>query len=800
MKVSYKWLQNYIDFDYTAQELADKLTMAGLEVEGIEYQGENIKEIIVGQILEINDHQNADKLAVCQVDLGTEEVQIVCGADNMEQGDKVPVAPVGTVMPEGMKIEEVKLRGVQSQGMMCSTDELELADDGVDGLFILPADLTVGGQLISELGLDDIIIEFDLTPNYSHCLSIIGVAREIAAITGDDLEYPEPEVEEIPENIADWIKLQIDAKDLCSRYAGRIITDLEVKESPLWLKNKLEAVGIQPVNNVVDVTNFVLMELGLPLHAFDYEELEGQQIIVRRAQDNETLVTLDDEERDLDSEMLVIADSEQPSCIAGVMGGAKSEVTQETTTIFLEGANFDPGSVRNTSSRLGIHSDASHRFERGVDINLVELALNRAAELIAELGSGQVLEGIKDIYPEPVTEEGIKLRPDRVRKVLGVELAKIEIKTLLERLQFTVEDLGKNLLVKVPTYRVDIDQEIDLIEEVARTYGYNEIAATKLEAEIVQGKKSWAQKLEDKTREILADLGLFEAQNYSFINQKDLTKLDLAEASPLRKVVELNNPVSKEHTLLRTTLIPGLLDNIVLNASRKVNNSQFFELGKVFTPTEDDNLPQENLKLAAAVMKDDLADKWNVDAADFFYLKGILEDYFSSLGVRNLELETTQISYLHPGRTAKVKVNNQEIGYIGELHPDVIENYDLNNRVVVWELDFDLISQVATQKREYNQLPKYPALMRDIALVVNEEATHQQIENIIYEVGGEILESVELFDLYQGEQIPANHKSLAYSLQYRVPDRTLTDQEVNQVQSKIETELDNRLEAKIREQ
>ncbi|GAB6099164.1 phenylalanine--tRNA ligase subunit beta [Halanaerocella petrolearia] len=799
MQLSYNWLQEYVDFDYTPEELAQELTMAGLEVEGIEYQGAEIETVIVGQISEMNDHDNADKLSVCKVDVGEEELQIVCGANNMEEGDRVPVAPVGTTMPDGMEIKEVKLRGVESRGMMCSTDELNLPDDGVDGLFILPEDSTLGNKLVEELGLNDIIIEFDLTPNYSHCLSMIGVAREIAAITGNQVKYPEPEVEEIAEEITDWINIEVEAKDICSRYAGRVITDLEVKESPLWLKKRLEAVGIRPVNNVVDVTNFVLMELGLPLHAFDYDQLEEQQIVVRRVEDEETLVTLDDEERDLDSDMLVIADTNKPSCIAGVMGGAESEVTEETTTIFLEGANFAAGSVRKTSSKLGIHSDASHRFERGVDVNLVKLALNRAAELIAQLGNGKVIKGIKDIYPEPIAKEEIKLRPDRVRKVLGIPLAKINIKNLLERLHFIVEDQGATLLVKVPTYRVDISQEIDLIEEVARLYGYDEIEPANSKAEVKQGKKTLAQKLADKTRTILTNLGLFEAQNYSFTNPKAFDQLNLSKDHSLRDVIQLNNPVSEEHTVMRTTLLSDVLDNIAVNASRKVDDVRVFELGKVFIPQDSQELPKEELKLSAAVMSTELPDKWQVDAPAFFYLKGILEDYFTNLGIEDFKFSAAQVSYLHPGRTAEVIIAGQKVGYLGEVHPDVQENYGLETRITVFEIDFNSIVTVATAKRKYTQFPKYPALMRDIALVVKEEVTHQQIEDVIKEIGEEILEGVELFDLYQGEQIPDGYKSLAYSLSYRVADRTLTDKEVNKVQNKIEEELDKRLEAKIRE-
>ena len=798
MKVSYNWLQEYIDFDYSPEELAHELTMVGLEVEAVEKLGAEIEDVIVGEVEEIKEHENADKLSVCKVDIGDEVAQIVCGADNMNEGDKVPVAPVGMEMPDGMKIEEVELRGVKSSGMMCSTNELNLPDDGVDGLYILKEDVTIGEQLIKELNLDDVILEFDLTPNYAHCLSIIGVAREVAAITGNKLELPDLDLEEVDKSIDDVIDVRIKDSDLAPRYAGRVIRDVEVKESPDWLKNRLEAVGIGAVNNIVDITNYILMELGQPLHAFDYNKLAGQEIIVRRAKKGEKLFTLDEEERELDEDMLVIADGEKPVCLGGVMGGANSEVTEETTTLFLESANFAPGSVRKTAKKLKIHSDSSHRFERGVDINGVEYALDRAAELIADMADGEVLEGYKDIYPNKVKPQEIILRPQRVRDILGVELAKVKIKSYLESLHFDVEDQGANLLVKVPTYRVDIDKEIDLIEEIARTYGYGKVEPMKARAALKQGKKTWQQKLEAKTKGLLTDLGLFEVQNYSFINQNEFDKLNLAEDSKLRNVVEINNPVTEEHTIMRTTLLSSLLENISLNLNRGREDISIFELNTVFLPQDDSELPQERLKLSCAVIKDDLEDRWQVNAAGFFYLKGILEDYFKQLGIEEVQFIRGEFSVLHPGRTAEVIVDGESIGYLGELHPDVQENYDLSQRVTVCELDFAALVEAATAKREYQQLPKYPALSRDIALVVEEEVTSKEIKDLILELGSDIIESIELFDLYQGEQLEEGDKSLAYSIKYRVADRTLTDDEVNQVQAEIEEELNQKLGAHIR--
>jgi phenylalanyl-tRNA synthetase beta chain len=800
MKVSYKWLKEYVDFDYTPEELAEKLTLAGLEVDGIEYKGREIQDIVVGQIKEKVSHENADKLSVCKVDVGQdEELQIVCGAKNMDVGDKVPVALVGTTMPNGMKIKKAKLRGVTSFGMMCSTNELELPDDGVDGLFILPEKVNVGNKLVDELGIDDIVIELDLTPNFAHSLSMIGVAREVSAITGNELKLPTAEVTEIEEEINDWVKIEVEDNELCPRYAGRVITGVEVKDSPLWLKKRLEAAGVRPINNIVDVTNFILMELGQPLHAFDYCKLEGNKVVVRTAKAGEKLITLDDEERNLTEDMLVIADAKKAVCVAGVMGGANSEVTDETTTIFLESANFNPVSVRKTSKKLGIHSDASHRFERGVDINIVELALDRAAQLIAELSGGQVIKGKQDIYPVPFEERVIKVRPRRVSKLLGAEFAKVRIKTLLEKLHFEVEDMGDVLAVKVPAFRVDVEQEIDLVEEIARLYGYDKIEATQPSGDITQGKKTWKQKVEDKTRELLASLGLLEVQNYSFINPDFFNKINLPEDSSLRKTVQLSNPIGYEYSVMRTSLLPGILENVSFNINRNAENVALFELGKVFIPVDNKELPLEKIKLTGAAMNKYLRDSWNLNAPGFFYLKGILEEYFDVLGVNNVEFITGEHPTLHPGRTAQVRIKGEVVGYLGELHPDVQENYKLEERVTIFELEFSSIIDNATFDREYVSLPKYPASTRDIALLVEEKVNSKDIKDIIIKLGKDILESVELFDLYQGEQVPEGYKSLAYSLIYRRADRTLTDKEVNEVQAKIEEELYNKLGAKIRE-
>jgi len=799
MKVSYNWLKEYVDFDYSPAELAKELTLAGLEVDKIETQGEAIAEIEVGLIKEINEHQNADKLLVCQVDVGDENLQIVCGANNIKAGDKVPVARVGTVMPNGMEIKETKLRGVLSKGMLCSTDELNLPDDGVDGIYILSDDLTVGNKLVKELELDDIILEIDLTPNYSHALSMLGVAREVSALTGKQLKIPEANIEETSEKIADWINIEIADSKLCPRYAGRVITGVEVGESPQWLKNRLEAVGVRSVNNVVDITNYVLMELGQPLHAFDYEQIAGNQIKIRKAKADETLLTLDDEQRKLDNDMLVIADKDDPICLAGVMGGLESEVDDDTVTVFLESANFNPGTVRSTAKKLGIHSDASHRFERGVDIELVTLALNRATELIVDICNGYVIKGIEDVYPVEKEEKNIALRPERVNKLLGTDLAKIEIKNLLEDLHFNVLDSGAKLDVEIPTYRVDVDQEVDLIEEVARSYGYDKIEISNPTGEMQQGKKTKEQKINDKSKEVLSLLGLYEAQNYSFISYDELDAIEIPPNHSLRNVVELGNPLNEDYKILRPTLIPSLLKNIRHNINRNNEEVEIFELSRAFTSVEGEKLPQESLRLSAAVINPDSEDLWETGAKEFFYLKGILEDYLKILGIKEVEFNKGEEFYLHPGRTAEIIINGDSCGYLGELHPDVQDNYDFEAKVATFDIDFRTIADNARFIKDYKPLPKYPALNRDLAIVVDNSISNKEIKEVIYNTAGDRLESLELFDLYRGEQVPEDKKSMAYSLSYRTKDKTLTDEEVNRIQVSIQEELNNKLEAEIRD-
>lgn len=799
MKVSYNWLQDYIDFDYTPEELASKLTMAGLEVDGIEYQAEGLEDIIIGEILEVNDHENADKLSLCLVDLGDNKEEIVCGAPNVEVGAKSPVAPVGTKLPTGMEIKEAEIRGVKSRGMLCSADELGLQEERADGIMILDSGLEVGSNFTEALGLDDVIFELDLTPNYADCLSMIGVAREVAVMTGNELQLPEAEIAEEGPEVTELTSVQVEDEELCPRYTARVIKDVEVKESPLWLQQCLKAVGIRPINNIVDITNYILMEFGQPLHAFDYDVLTENRIVVRRAEDGEKMVTLDEEERELDKDMLVIADAKEPVCIAGVMGGADSEVTEETTDVLLEAAHFIPASIRQTAKKLGLHSESSHRFERGVDINGTDLASRRAVELIMDLAGGEVAQGVIDKYPDPVEPLELELKVERVNKLLGTELTEEQIIEILTNLEFEVKEQNSKLKVKVPTFRGDISREADLIEEIARIYGYNEVEATLPSGPILQGKRTQRQSIKKKTLDTLTGLGLYEVSTFSFTSQQVFDRINLPVDSELRETVKLANPLSSEHEIMRTTLMPNLLEVLGQNINQNIEEIEVFELGRVFTPQKEKELPQERELLSGALMQKEEEEIWNLDAANFFTLKGKLEEYFAELNITDYEFVSSQAPTFHPGRTAEIRIGEKKVGIIGELHPDIVEEYELLPRTVLFELEFEVIAGAASDEVVYTELPKYPASTRDIALVVDQKVTASEIEEIIRKVAGELLEEIELFDLYQGEQLEAGTKSLAYSLTYRAADKTLTDKEVNKLQSEIESELNQEVGAEIRQ-
>lgn len=798
MRVSYNWLKTYIDFPYSPEELAERLTMAGMEVDGLEYLGEELKEIIVGEIIRIKEHPNADKLVICEVNTGEEVLQIITGAPNVVEGAKVPVAPVGVTLPNGMEIKAAKLRGEPSYGMICSTDELGLSEERAPGIMILEEEAEVGMRMVDYLDLDDYVLKLDLTPNYARCLGLLGLARELKAMQGQGkIKYPAIDLEETGEEINDLIEVEVWDEDLCPRYTGRIIKNVKIEPSPEWLQKRLAAAGIRPINNIVDITNYVMLEYNQPLHAFDYDQIAGKKIIVRRAENNEAIITLDDKERKLDDEVLVIADPDKPIGLAGVMGGANSEITEKTTNIFLESAYFNPVNIRKTAKKLALPSEASHRFERGIDIEKVVEAGNRAAYLMQKYAGGEVVRGTIDVYLQPFEPLEIELEISLVNKILGLDLTVTEVREMLERLEFTVvkqdEDL---LLVKVPSYRNDVEREADLIEEVARIYGYNNIPVTRPESK-QQGGKTFKQKLEDLTRDLLIGSGLDEVINFSLTGEASFDRLNIPEDSELRQWVRIKNPLSEAYTVLRTSLVPGILEVLANNAKRQIEKMAVFELGKIFINQGEGEPAREVMKLAGGSMGY-LRDIWNSGAPDFFYLKGVLESYFNRLGINNIEFKPVKVPYLHPGRAAGIFAGEKELGIIGEVLPGLIEKLDLKQRTAVFELDFELIQQEVKLEKNYQPLPKYPAVERDLAILVDKDVNAGDLLVSIKERGGELLKEVNIFDLYKGDQIPENKKSLAFTLLFQAEDRTLRDEEVNQLFGNILRELEKKYGAKIR--
>lgn len=802
MQVPYNWLKTYIDFPYTPEELSHKFTMAGLEVEKLDYLGKGLEDIKIGKIIEINNHPNADKLKICKVDIGNKVLQMITGAPNVRVDIKVPVAEVGVTLPTGMKIEETKLRGKVSEGMICSKDELGLQEERASGIMILPDTAQVGEKFVEFQGLDEYVLNLDLTPNYARCLGLLGIAREVKAMLDDPPEIEKPKIE-IEEDRSDSIDekaaIKIEDEELCPRYAGRVIKDVKIKPSPKWMQRRLEAAGIRPINNIVDITNYVLLEYNQPLHAFDLGNIKDGQIIVRRAKENEKVITLDEVERTLDQETLVITDPEKIIAVAGVMGAANSEVTRETTDIFLEAAYFEPTSIRKTARKLGLPSEASHRFERGVDIERVIEAGNRAAYLMQQYAEGTVAKGVLDNYPLPYQDKIIEVSLAKVNRLLGISLEKDKIEEMLKRLEIEVVEKGEDLLkVKVPSYRNDMEQDADVIEEIARIYGYNNIPTTRPKTNEV-GHRTPKQKIEKQIKNLMNAAGLDEIITFSLTGPQDYKNLMLPEDHRYKKWVSIKNPLNEAFGLLRTSLLPGLIDSMATNAKRQIEEVKYFETGRTFLNQGHQKRPLEHTKLAAGSMGAG-QDIWDQDAPDFYYLKGALEDLFERLDLStDIEFVRGEEVFMHPGRTADIMYKNEKIGVLGELKPKVIDNYDLKDRTAVTEIDLGTIfEEVEIGDYLFEMLPKYPAVDRDLAIKISEDVPVMEVLNLINNSDDKILKETELFDIYQGEQIPAGQKSIAFKLLFQAPDRTLTDQEVNEVVNKIVVELESEYEAEIR--
>jgi len=795
MKVPLSWLKDYVDIEVGTKEFANAMTMSGSKVEGIEVQGEEISKVVVGRIVSLEKHPNADKLLVSKVDVGNEIIQVVTGAKNVKVGDYVPVALHGATLPGGVKITKGKLRGVESNGMMCSIQELNLTKDDFpeaaeDGIFILEEGLPLGKDIKEVLGLNETVLEFEITSNRPDCLSVLGIAREASATLKSKFKKPEIKVKEEGDEAHKYASVEIQAPDLCKRYAARIIKDVKIMPSPKWMRDRLRAAGVRPINNIVDITNYVMLELGQPMHAFDLEYLDDRKIVVRRAFDGEVIKTLDDQDRKLDSSMLMIADGKKAVAVAGVMGGANSEITENTKTILFESANFDGISVRLTAKKLGMRTEASSRFEKGLDVENVITALDRAAQLVEELGAGTVCKGIIDCYPEKYEQRTVAFSPERINALLGTSISKDEMVEIFARLELEVDE--ENMVVKVPSFRSDIEREADLAEEVARFYGYNNIKATLLEGKATTvGRKTYKQRIEDIVINTMLCCGLYETYTYSFTSPKVFDMMRLPKDSELRRAVVISNPLGEDYSVMRTTTIPDMLRCLSTNYNRRVEEAKLFEFSYVYLPVENDitQLPEEKRTLTVGMYGN----------LDFYDLKGIIEELMAVLGIDKCEyIPEKNNPAFHPGRTANLVVNGEIIGTIGQIHPEVAKKFECPDETYIGIVDFMSLVKNSSLSSEYKPLPKYPAVTRDIAMLVKDEIMVKQIEDIIRQSSGKILEEIKLFDVYKGKQVPEGMKSVAYSITFRAEDRTLTDDDVNKVMDKILNNLKEKLGAQLR--
>ncbi|WP_047150535.1 phenylalanine--tRNA ligase subunit beta [Aneurinibacillus tyrosinisolvens] len=794
MKVSYNWLAQYVDLSgITPEELAEKLTRSGVEVDAIEYKNKGVTDVVVGYVTAKEKHPDADKLNVCQVDVGAaEHLQIVCGAKNVDAGQKVPVAIVGAKLPGDLKIKRAKLRGVESQGMICSAKELGMNDKLMpkeiqEGILVLSSDLEVGQPIQPLLGLDDVVLELGLTPNRSDCLSMIGVAYEVAAILDREVTVPHAEVKETAGSIQDKVKIEIEAPEHCHRYLARMISGVKLGPSPLWMQNRLMAAGIRPISNVVDITNYVMMETGQPLHAFDYAQVQNGRIVVRLAKEGEKIVTLDDVERTLDEEMLLITDGIRPIGIAGVMGGANSEVHEGTQAILLESAHFAGSSIRKTARKLGLRSEASLRFEKEVNPKAVEQALERAASLMIELAGGEVAEGIADATVTIPDEKIVDLRMQRLNAVLGTSLGLNEVTGILERLSFPYAVESDTIRVTVPARRQDITREEDLFEEVARLYGYDHIPTTMPYGGSTQGILTREQSLRRTIRQILNGAGLDEVITYSFTNPAIMD--DFAGLYGETKPIPLAMPMSEERSVLRTNLLPHLLETAAYNVNRKQRDIAIFEMGNVFLSEEQTltELPKEKLTIAGLLSGSWIGQHWMEKAApvDFYLVKGMLDILFNRLGISGIQYRPVKdLAGMHPGRTAEIVLQDHVAGYVGQVHPVTQQKYDLEE-TYVFQLDGELLLRLATMHQGMVPLPKYPAISRDIAVVVDRGVSAGALQETIEKSAGSWLESVRIFDVYVDDKLGTNKKSVALSCTYRDPEKTLTDEEVQDVHTKV---------------
>ncbi|MFH1031618.1 MAG: phenylalanine--tRNA ligase subunit beta [Chloroflexota bacterium] len=796
MKVSLKWLKQYVDVILSPADLANRLTMAGNEVKAAEIIGGSWENIVVGQITMVNRHPNADRLSLATVDLGAGQETVVCGALNLEVGDKIAFARVGARLIDGhtgeaATLKPAKIRGVVSSGMICSEKELAISDKH-EGIMVLPADAPIGTALAEYLG--DAIFNIEVTPNRPDCLSIIGVARETAALTGQTLRLPDVTYEETASPITEQVSVEIQAPDLCPRYCASLITGVKIGESPVWMQQRLLACGMRPISDIVDITNYVMLEYGQPLHSFDFAQIRGKKIIVRRANPEETMFTLDGVERKLSPDILVIADEKRPVAVAGVMGGANSEVEAGTTSILLEAASFNPVSIHYTSRALGLPSEASMRFERGISAELAMPALIRATQLIAELGGGKVAKGVIDVYPGRKKSEPIPLSTTEVKRVLGVEFSLDRIMATLTSLGFECKQADSAVSASPPYWRSDIRLTVDLIEEVARIIGYDAIPNTMLSQSIPRQNPESIIKLKDEVRRYITGFGFQELVTYSLVSQDVLNKLSPEDATT-ESVLRLMNPMTAEQEYFRPNLRPNLLSALSLNRKFEDDSIRLFEVGRVYIPRVKD-LPDER-EILCGVLSGPRINKWwqASEAFDFFDAKGVVESLLRQLGV-DASFEPSSEGSLHTAKQAAIVTGGNKLGVVGELHPKVLAAFELTEPAYLFEIDLMKLLPFTLEHKPFQPIPRFPAVVRDLALVVSADITHRKVLDIINSFP--LIVQVAIFDVYTGEPIPAGKKSLAYRIIFRSPDHTLTDSEVDSVQKQILDKLSGELGATLR--
>lgn len=792
MNTSLSWIKMYVpDLDVTAQEYTDAMTLSGTKVENYERLDEHLDKIVIGQIEKIEKHPDADKLIVCQVNVGTESVQIVTGAPNVKEGDKVPVVLDGGMVAGdhdgnksegGTRIKAGKLRGVESYGMMCSIEELgssrEFYPEAPEyGIYIFPEDAVVGESAIHALDLDDTIIEYEITSNRVDCYSVIGIAREAAATFHK--KFCPPQVKETGnnENAADYIKVQVEDTELCPRYCARVVKNVKIGPSPKWMQRALAANGIRPINNLVDITNYVMEEYGQPMHAYDLDTIAGRQIIVRRAEKDEKFVTLDGQERTMDENVLMICDAEKAVGIAGIMGGENSMITDNVKTVLFEAACFNGTNIRLSAKRIGLRTDASGKFEKGLDPNNAQAAIDRACQLMEELGAGEVVGGMVDVYPVKREPVRVKFEPERINAILGTSLTKEEMLNYLEPVELAYDEAANEIIA--PTFRQDIHCTADIAEEVVRFFGYDNVPTTLPSGEATTGKLPFKMRVEAVARDVAEYCGFSQGMCYSFESPKVFDKLLLPKDDPQRNAITIRNPLGEDFSIMRTIPLNGMLTSLATNYKRRNKNVRLYELGNIYLPKELPlkELPEERMMFTLGMYGD----------GDFYHMKGVVEELLDKLGMRKRPEYNPKAGkpFLHPGRQAEVFYEGMELGYLGEVHPQVADNYGIGGRVYVAVIDILNLMECATFDRKYTGLAKYPAVARDLSMVVPKNVLAGDIEHVLVQRGGKILENYQLFDIYEGAQIKEGYKSMAYTVVFRSKDRTLKEEDINGAMKKI---------------